>query len=314
MYIIGIDGGGTSTQGALADGEFNILAEAEVGGTNYHNIGLEATQDRLESLLNQLLASAGIGMEQLSGICLGGAGIDSEGDREAIRGVFRSLGWKGPLVAVNDGIAALAGGTRGLDGMVLISGTGSIGLARIEGQTIRSGGWGQLIDDVGSGYYLGISALKGIMEAYDGRREPTKLWKPIAQHIGIEQEEDIIHFLYHPQRGKEKIAELAPYVIQLAKEDPLASEIMANAMAGLLKMVGGLLNQMSSMAVKPMGRISLSLGGGLLLKSEVYRETFIKAVAEKYTEIDVHLPYEGPVAGALRIINDYIVKERKFNA
>lgn len=314
MYIIGIDGGGTSTQGALADGELNILAEAEVDGTNYHNIGLEATRDRLEALLKQLLTSAGISMEQLSGICLGGAGIDSENDREAISGLFRAIGWKGPLLAVNDGVAALVGGNRGLDGMVLISGTGSIGLASYEGQTLRCGGWGHLIDDVGSGYYLGVSALKGIMEACDGRRGPTKLWKPIAEHLGIGQEEDLIHFLYHPQRGKEKIAELAPYVIQLAKEDTLASEIVEEAMTGLLKIVGALMNQMPRNVAESQGKILLSLGGSLLIKSEVYREAFIKAVGEKYTEIEVHLPYEGPVVGALRIINDYIVKERKSNA
>lgn len=314
MYIIGIDGGGTSTQGAIADGNLNIIAEAEVGGTNYHNIGLEATQSRLKDLLEQLLNSAGISTEQLSGICLGAAGIDSEEDQKKIIALFRSLGWQGPLLAVNDGVTALAGGNRGLEGMVLISGTGSIGLASYGGKTIRSGGWGHLIDDVGSGYYLGISALKGIMEAYDGRRGPTKLWKPIAKHLGIEQEEDIIHFLYDPQRGKEKIAELAPYVIQLAKEDPLASEIIKEAMAGLLKIIEGLLNQIPRDLAGIEKKRELSLGGSLLIKSEAYRETFIKAISEKYPVIDVHLPYEGPVAGALRIINDFIVKEREFNA
>lgn len=314
MYIIGIDGGGTSTQGAIADLELNIIAEAQVGGTNYHNIGLELTEKRFEALLLQLLEAAGIGVELLSGICIGGAGIDSEADRQAILSLFRSIGWKGPLVAVNDSVTALAGGNRGLEGMVLISGTGSIGFANYGGNMVRCGGWGQLIDDVGSGYYLGISALKGIMEAYDGRREKTQLWEPIAKHLGIGQEEDLIHFLYHPQTGKEKIAELAPYVIQLAKEDTLASEIMDEAMKGLLRILGGLLKPIHKGVSKFEGKIPLSLGGSLLIKSEVYREAFVEAVIEKYPEVNVHLPYEGPVAGALRIINDYLTKERESNA
>lgn len=314
MYIIGIDGGGTSTQGAIADLELNIIAEAEVGGTNYHNIGLEVAEQRLGALLKALLEQSGIGMDQLSGICIGGAGIDSQGDQQAILSLFRSIGWHGPLLAVNDGVAALAGGNEGLEGMVLISGTGSIGLACYEGQVIRCGGWGQLIDDVGSGYYLGISALKGIMEAYDGRRESTALWEPIALHLGIGQEEDLIHFLYHPQTGKEKIAELAPYVIQLAKEDPLASEILGGAMTGLLRILEGLMKKIHRQGPKVGERISLALGGSLFIKSQVYRDAFIKNALEKYPEIDVHLPYEGPVAGALRIIKDYIMKERDFNA
>ncbi len=314
MYIIGIDGGGTSTQGAIADLELNIIAEAQVGGTNYHNIGLELTEKRLEALLLELLEAAGIGVELLSGICIGGAGIDCEADRQAILSLFRSIGWKGPLVAVNDSVTALAGGNSGLEGMVLISGTGSIGFANYGGNMVRCGGWGQLIDDVGSGYYLGISALKGIMEAYDGRREKTQLWEPIAKHLAIGQEEDLIHFLYHPQTGKEKIAELAPYVIQLAKEDTLAFEIMDEGIDGLLKILGGLLRQVQRDVPKCEGKIPLSLGGSLLIKSAVYREAFVEAVVKKYPEVDVHLPYEGPVAGALRIINDHITKVREPNA
>ncbi len=314
MYIIGIDGGGTSTQGALADHEFNIIAESQVGATNYHNVGFDTAKERIGLLIDNLLIQAGIDISALSGICFGGAGIDSEADKETLIGIFRALGWHGSLVAVNDSVTALAGGNRGLEGMVLISGTGSIGYASYGGCMVRCGGWGQLIDDVGSGYYLGISALKGIMEAYDHRRDSTKLWNPVAEHLGISQEEDIIHFLYHPQTGKEKIAELAPYVIQLAHEDALASEIFNAGITGLVHMIGGLLKQVDSEISAQRDLYTLALGGSLLTKSEVYREAFVKAIAEKYPEVEVHLPYEGPVAGALRIINDYVKKEREPNA
>lgn len=321
MYIIGIDGGGTSTQGALANMAVENLSETQVGATNYHNVGAETAKERIGELLDHLMKQANVTIDQISGICMGGAGIDTQADQQVIEKIFRDLGWQGPLIAVNDSVTALAGGNRSLEGAVIISGTGSIAYGSHKGTLARCGGWGQLIDDVGSGYYLGISALKGIMEAYDKRREETKLWTPVAVHLGIQNEEDIIHFLYHPQTGKEKIAELAPIVIQLSGEDALASEIFDSGINGLTLLLEGLFKQMKLSHSETVGteghleqKFSLTLGGSLLIKSERYFNAFKDAVNNKYANVEVHLPYEGPVAGALRIIKEQLEKESKIHA
>jgi N-acetylglucosamine kinase-like BadF-type ATPase len=314
MFIIGIDGGGTSTQGAIASKDLSVIAETQVGATNYHNVGLETAKTRIGTLLESLLEASGATVDQVLGICIGGAGIDCEADQRVIENIFRELGWTCPLIAVNDAVTALVGGNQALEGIVIISGTGSIGLASYEGKIARCGGWGQLIDDVGSGYYLGISALKGIMEAYDERREATCLWDPIAAHLEIGKEEDIIHFLYNPQTGKEKIAELAPYVIQLAHTDSLAKEIVDSGVKGLMSILSGLLRQTGQDKAINENTIQLTLGGSLMTKSECYRNAFESEINAKYPHIEVHLPYEGPVAGALRIIKDHMEKEREYNA
>lgn len=315
MVFIGIDGGGTSTQGALADMALEILSEAEVGATNYHNVGIEVAKERIGNLIKALLEQANMTFDQISGICMGGAGIDCEADKQVIEGIFKELGWHGPLVAVNDSVTALVGGNRSMEGAVIISGTGSIAFGSFNGKKARCGGWGQLIDDMGSGYHLGISTLKGIMEAYDQRRTPTKIWMPVATHLGIENQEDLIHFLYHPQTGKEKIAELAPFVIQLVHEDLLASEIFKSGINGLIQLLDGLILQLQLGVNSPSDvRLSLTLGGSLLTKSEIYRDAFKEAILVKYPNIDIHLPLEGPVAGALRIIKDHIEKERETHA
>lgn len=315
MFIIGIDGGGTSTQGTLASLTLVPIETAQVGATNYHNVGRETAKQRIGELVSRLLDQAGISFDQLSGICMGGAGIDSLADQQVIEDIFKEIGWHGPLVAVNDAVTALAGGNRNLEGAVVISGTGSIAYGCYGGKTARSGGWGQLIDDVGSGYHLGISALKGIMEAYDGRRGATKLWAAVAAHLGIQKEEDIIHFLYHPQTGKEKIAELAPIVIQLSEEDPLAAEIITDAARGLTALLDGLFSQLDGLPSNPaLINLSVTVGGSLLTKSPKYRAIFQASVLQKYPSVNVHLPYEGPVAGALRIIKEYMEKERETHA
>ncbi len=36
-----------------------------------------------------------------------------------------------------------------------------------------SGGWGHLLDDHGSGYDIGLNALKAVLRSYDGRNAKT---------------------------------------------------------------------------------------------------------------------------------------------
>lgn len=300
MFIIGIDGGGTSTQGKLSNGQFEILTSAETGATNYHNVGRETAKSRLGELLSDLCQKHGIDLDQVDGICFGGAGVDTEADHKVLETLFRELGCTCELMIVNDAVTALAGGNSSTTGAVIISGTGSIIYGQLGGKKARCGGWGQLIDDGGSGYALGLAALKGIMESYDFRRKPTKLWRAVKEQLGVQNEEDIIHFLYHPQTGKERIAAIAPLVIQLAEEDELASEILHRGIRDLIKLVSGLMAQLGE------SEFSLALAGSLLIKSDFYRDTFIKEMQQVYPNVEIHLPYEGPVEGALRIIEEQL--------
>lgn len=303
MFIIGIDGGGTSTQGALSSGS-TVIAKAEVGASNYHNIGREEAQKRFKQLLDNLTTAAAISLDQVDGICLGGAGIDSQTDEEIVSLMFREIGFAGELIVVNDAVTALVGGNASLSGAVLIAGTGSIAYGQIDGKTARCGGWGHLIDDGGSGYDLGISALKSVMEASDGREAATLLWPAIKEHLGIDREDDIIHFLYNAQTGKEKIAALAPYVIQLAERDEVAGKILDAAIQKLVAMVGGLSKQLKAES------FSLSVAGSVLVKSEFYRNKLKESLDKQYPKVELHLPKAGPVEGALIIMKNHLEKEK----
>lgn len=303
MFIIGIDGGGTSTQGALSRG-LDVIVRAEVGSTNYHNVGQEEAKKRFELLLNNLVTKAAISLDQVDGICLGGAGIDSVTDEKVVSLMFREVGFAGELIVVNDAVTALVGGNASLSGAVLIAGTGSIAFGQIGDKTARCGGWGHLIDDGGSGYDLGISALKSVMEASDGREEVTQLWPAIKNHLGIDREDDIIHFLYNSETGKEKIAALAPYVIQLADKDKVAHKIVEASIQKLVDMIGGLCKQLGE------NTFSLTVAGSVLIKSETYRNKLKEALDRQYPQVELHLPKAGPVEGALLIMKNHLEKEK----
>ena len=69
----------------------------------------------------------------------------------------------------------MAGVKEGV-GVVLIAGTGSMAYGRdATGAHARSGGWGRLLADEGSGYWLGHQLLRRIVQAADGRAPKTAL-------------------------------------------------------------------------------------------------------------------------------------------
>ena len=64
---------------------------------------------------------------------------------------------------------------------VLLSGTGTIVTAfDVNGKIIISGGWGMNIGDGGSGYYIGLEAVRRSLKALDGCDELTPLQKEIT--------------------------------------------------------------------------------------------------------------------------------------
>ena len=73
---------------------------------------------------------------------------------------MRRIGYKARCLVVNDALVALEAGAPDQPGVVVISGTGSIAYGRNrEGEAARAGGWGYVLGDEGSGYWIGRAAL-----------------------------------------------------------------------------------------------------------------------------------------------------------
>ena len=60
------------------------------------------------------------------------------------------------------------------DGIALISGTGSVAWGRTpDGRTARAGGWGYLLGDEGSGYWVGRQAVRHALSDPIAANSPT---------------------------------------------------------------------------------------------------------------------------------------------
>ena len=196
-FIAGVDGGGTKTKVVCASPEGKVLDTAVFGPFNMNSIGAE----RFSALLRELCAYLN-GVGHCRALCIGSAGISNREmtrivETEMTRGGIEN--WK----LVGDQVIALNGALSGEAGIALIAGTGSICFGKNgAGDYARSGGWGHLIGDEGSGYALGRDALAAVARAWDGWGEKTLLSRLLAEEMELDDQKKIISYTYGGDKSR----------------------------------------------------------------------------------------------------------------
>ncbi|MEK9135653.1 MAG: BadF/BadG/BcrA/BcrD ATPase family protein, partial [Bacteroidota bacterium] len=231
--VLGVDGGGTKSIGLVADPSGNILARRESGASNVNVVGLDGAARSLHKVISDCCDDVRCPPDELRAVVLALAGAGDDASRlrikDAVNDLFIRDGKKAlPLFVETDARAALEGAFGGGPGVVVIAGTGSI----IVGKTQRSdlltiGGWGRILGDEGSGYFIGREALRAVTLQLDRRGEATKLKDKIAEVHHWQTRADIIKAVY---QEKIELSQLAPLVLEAAAEnDVVAQRILQNA-------------------------------------------------------------------------------------
>src|SRR4029079_12280276 len=90
-------------------------------------------------------------------------------EARVVRAIMGRIGPRSRILVVNDALIALMAGAKEAPGIVIIAGTGSIVYGHnADGEAARAGGWGHMIGDEGSGYWIGRGALGAGMRASHG--------------------------------------------------------------------------------------------------------------------------------------------------
>lgn len=233
-HVLGIDAGGTKTIGLLADETGAVRAEARAGGANLQTHGELGVEKVFHDVIEQLSAHLPRG-QRIDALALGIAGVDRPRDEAVVRGILRRLGHRESARVVNDAVIALVAGAPERFGIVILAGTGSIayGLDRA-GRAARAGGYGYLLADEGSGYWLGQEALRAVVKASDGRGPSTQLVERILGTLGVASVDQLLPLVYEQEMPKYKIAALAAVVEQArAAGDAVAARIVLGAASEL---------------------------------------------------------------------------------
>jgi N-acetylglucosamine kinase-like BadF-type ATPase len=210
MLVLGIDAGGTKTVCQLADEHANVLAETRGSGANLQASGELEIEKVLHEVIDGALASA---TARPAAICLGMAGVDRPRDADVVRGILLRIGHRSQPFVVNDALIALEAGVPGGAGVVVVAGTGSIAYGRdAGGRAARAGGWGYVLGDEGSGYWIGRSALRAVLREADRRGPATQLTGLLLDYYGVARPQDLIAQVYHGTLRPSAIASLAQCV------------------------------------------------------------------------------------------------------
>ena len=268
MFIAGIDGGGTHTRIELRDMENRLLRRGEFGPFNINAIGETA----FAVLLREVFGWCG-GMKDCARLCVGGAGVSNPKTKEILTRELENAGFQGEWRLCGDQEIALRGAMDGA-GAVLIAGTGSICFGKNDaGQTARSGGFGHLIDDGGSGYALGREVLACAVRCVDGRISNSGILQAVCERLegGVEK---IVPFVYAPETTKSTIAQFAVIALeQAARDDCEAWRILRQEADELVQMVAAVQERLN------MPKCRVALLGGLLSADNTYRQAVVDSLA-----------------------------------
>jgi glucosamine kinase len=258
-FVLGIDAGGTKTVCLLAGGDGRILAEARGTGANLQAVG----ELEVEKVLHDVMERA-IGDRPVlpAVICLGIAGVDRPDDAAAIRSIMRRIGYKARVLIANDALIALVAGIAHDAGVVIIAGTGSIAYGRnARDEAARAGGWGYVLGDEGSGYWIGRQALRAVVRHADGRGRATSLTPHVFAHFGVSRAQELVHAIYHRNLRPSAIAAVTRAVQLAAHEgDEVAINILSVGARELAGCAASVVRQLD-LAHEP---FSFVLAGGTL--------------------------------------------------
>jgi len=313
--VAGVDGGGSKTACLLVTRDGQALGEGVAGPSNYQSVGAALTLSALRESLAAAVAAAVAGGRSLrvSGLCLALAGVDRPADRDAVRVLTQELfdrppaglSWNLPAdgtVIVNDAVAALVGGTGRAEGVVCVAGTGSIAFGMNgAGQRSRAGGWGHVLGDEGSGYAVGLAALRAVCRAADGRGPETVLSRLVLDECGLSHASGLIGLAYGGW-GAPQIARLAPLCgAAAATGDAVAGAILEEAAAELALAAATVAGELGlgsgSGEAAPVG-FEVVTSGGLWTGLTGLRERFSGGLRRLAPAASVIDPRHTPVQGA----------------
>jgi N-acetylmuramic acid 6-phosphate etherase len=299
-YIIGVDGGGTKTLALLADLNGQVIARGVSGPSNYNAVGFATACMEIENAITMAQKEH---PGEISALCLGLAGAGRQEDIERFQ-FWAAEKYLGTAVkVVNDAEILLAAGSPTGAAIALVCGTGSIVYGRtINGELIRAGGWGYLFGDEGSGYAIGVAALRAVMQAYDGRGPSTLLTELVLDRRGLSSPPELVRNIYGSELPRLEVASLADLAKQAAgKGDAVAVAVLEEAALELARTVSAVYPKLGTSAPQ------LIITGGTILNGTYLNAALHRACeslglvfAEKY---NVSEPAEGAAQLAWKMLS-----------
>ncbi|GAB2568435.1 N-acetylglucosamine kinase [Microlunatus antarcticus] len=295
--FLGVDGGGTKTALCLVTPDGRVAAHRIAGSVYYAGQSVDLVADVLTPAVAALCADAGVTPASVTHafFALPGYG-ESSTDRPLLDAApLRVLGHD-RYSCDNDMVAGWAGSLGALDGINVISGTGSMTYGERQGRRVRVGGWGALFGDEGSAHWIAVRGLNAFSRMSDGRLPPGPLLEVLLEHLRLPSDLDLVDVVLLRWRSdRARVAGLCRQVVEAADAgDEVAAAILDEAAHELALLVSRTRAQLG-FTVDDAVRVSWS--GGTFAADRI-REGFSRALLAQHPNDDLREPLLPPVIGA----------------
>ncbi|MBQ7445971.1 MAG: hypothetical protein IJS71_08585 [Clostridia bacterium] len=283
---VAIDNGGTKALGVRFGDDFIPVSKVKTGSLRGNTNPKETVEKRIDEIVNGLGFVPGDVIESVTGTF----------PRSLVERMKKTLTVREEryLMEVEPGLAAaeLFG-----DALLAICGTGVSVFSYYKGKTLIFGGYGSLVADEGSGYWIAREALGACIRDYEGRGPATLLTEAVAEKLGSARGMDFRDAVFSIYKRNlpslvTEIASITPVVVEIAKKDEVA--------AGILRSAGRLVaEQLAAVARKsgaPEG-IPVGISGSVWKKNPVFFGAFKEALSRDLPGSEIVIPAYEPIAG-----------------
>ena len=291
--VVGVDGGGSALRALVLDAGGAELARSEVPSVRFQPGAPARVVGAVKRVVEDACTRAAVA-RPVGALWVGLAGAGREAVSAELQAALAAAGVAARVGVGTDAEAAFHDAFAERPGVILLAGTGSIAWGRGEdGREGRVGGWGSLLGDEGSGYAIGVEALKRVARSADGRAPATGLSERLLAHLGLAQPEELIAWSSTASRAD--VAALVPEVTAVAASgDPVAGELLVQAVAELEGHVLTILSALGPWRRAP----TIALGGGLLQEGGPLRGAIEQALGAHRLPLLDRAP--DPARGAAR--------------
>lgn len=266
VFYAGMDIGGSHARLVLAGPNGAVLGEFTGAGGTINVVGRRQAERLYTALVCPALVEKGLDAADCAGLCVAASGVDSPQLAETCKAIFTGMGFAAAATRVVNDCEVYLLDSRG-PAIVLTVGTGSIACGRTPGGAIvRCGGWGHLLSDEGSGFYMGLRVLQAVGNHLDGRAQCPALWDLFSAASPLRAPLEINQFAVENLANKAEIARFAPLLdTAAARGDAVAKAILADCVARQYQLVADTYQKLDAPENE---RIPVLLWGSVLVHSK----------------------------------------------
>ncbi|GFG31290.1 hypothetical protein Cfor_12855 [Coptotermes formosanus] len=292
IILGGIEGGATHSKLVLYNGIGEKLVQVAGPGTNHWILGMEECQKRINNMVEQAKYEAKLPLQKpLNALGMSLSGCEQEETnrqlKEELQKNFPQL--SSSYVVCSDTVGSIAAALEN-GGFVLIAGTGSNCLLLNPDNSVhRCGGWGHIMGDEGSAWWISHKAIKICFDEQDSFAQSPHstqvVWNTVQEHFEITTRFDLLEHCY-TKFDKCHFAGLCKRLSEAAVQgDQLSQWLFSEAGRVLARHVAALFPQVDSKLLSEPGGLPVLCVGSVWYSWDLLKPGFVAELKEAAPEL-----------------------------